>query len=63
MYSESSFAQLMEQVAMAEGERLLAEKERLKADPAAAVPEEINQRMFDLIDGHFGQKKKCFTLW
>ena len=63
MYSESSFAQLMEQVAMAEGERLLAENERLKADPAATVPEEINQRMFDLIDGRLGQKKKCFTLW
>ena len=48
---------------MAEGERLLAENERLKADPAATVPEEINQRMFDLIDGRLGQKKKCFTLW
>jgi hypothetical protein len=50
------FELLMEQVAKAEGERLLAENERLKADPTAAVPEELNRRMLTLIDGHFLEK-------
>jgi hypothetical protein len=47
------FELLMEQVAKAEGERLMAENERLKADPSATVPEEVSRRMLALIDGHF----------
>lgn len=37
----------------AEGERLLAENERLKKDPSAEVPEEIDRRMLELINRSF----------
>lgn len=47
------FERLMEQVIHEEGERLLAENERLKAEPSAAVPEEFNRRMLELINSSF----------
>lgn len=44
------FERLMEQVLREEGERLLAENERLNADPSAEVPEDVNRRMLELIN-------------
>ena len=37
----------------AEGERLLAENERLKSDPSAAILEEIDQRILEFINSKF----------
>ena len=42
-YEDALFAVLMDQVAEAEGERLLAENERLQNDPDAAVPDNIDR--------------------
>lgn len=50
---ESLFERLMKKAIEEEGKRLLEENERLKADPSAAVPEEVNQRMIALIKSHF----------
>lgn len=49
---EILFEQLMKKVIEEEGNRLLEKNERLKAEPSAAVPEEINQRMIALIKSH-----------
>lgn len=50
---ECLFKQLMRQYMEAEGERLLAENERLKADPSAAVPPELDKKCLELIRGAF----------
>lgn len=50
---DEAFADLMERVADARGEQLQAEAERLNADPAAAVPEELTQRVLADIDRAF----------
>ena len=50
---EILFEQLLKQMVEEEGKRLLEENERLKADPSAAVPEEVNQRMIELIKRYF----------
>ena len=42
-YEDALFAMLMGELAEEEGKRLLEENERLKNDPAAAVPEHINR--------------------
>lgn len=43
-FEDALFALLMDEFAEREGRRLLEENERLKADPAAAVPPEIDRR-------------------
>lgn len=43
-YEDALFALLMDELATAEGERALAENERLKNDPAAQVPETLDRR-------------------
>lgn len=44
---------MIEEVMRAEGERLLAENERLKSDPSAAILEEIDQRILEFINSKF----------
>ncbi len=51
---ERLFKRLMGQYMEAEGERLLAENERLRADPSAAVPPELDKKCLELIRGAFG---------
>ncbi len=50
---EMTFALLMNTVAELEGKRLLQENERLKSDPAAAVPPEIDQKCMETIKKAF----------
>lgn len=49
-YEDSLFALLMDEFARSEGERLIQENDRLKQDPAAAVPEEVERRCLRLIE-------------
>ena len=51
--SDILFEKMMEQVIREEGKRLLEENERLKNDPAAIIPEELNWRMLELIAHSF----------
>ena len=44
---------MTEEVMRAEGERLLAENERLKSDPSAAILEESDQRILEFINSKF----------
>ena len=48
-YEDALFALLMDKVAQEEGARLLEENERLKNDPNAAVPPELNKKSLDTI--------------
>ncbi len=43
-YEDARFALLMDEIAAAEGEQAEGENERLKHDPAAAVPEDLDRR-------------------
>lgn len=52
-YEDALFALLMEDVAQAEGEKALEENERLRNDPAAAVPEEMTRQCLRTIRRHF----------
>ena len=48
-YEDALFALLMDKVAQEEGARLLEENERLKNDPNAAVPLELNKKSLETI--------------
>lgn len=48
-YEEAFFAVLMDQIADAEGEKLLEENHLLQEDPAAAIPAETTRRCLRLI--------------
>ena len=48
-YENALFQLLMDQVAQEEGARLIAENERLKDDPASAVPPELDRRSRETI--------------
>lgn len=60
-YEDALFALLMEDVIEAEGNRLLEENERLKCDPSAAVPEEVNERCLKTIHRAYGQHRRTET--
>lgn len=60
-YEEALFRLWMNDLAAAEGEKALAENERLKNDPEAAVPEEIDRRCMQTIRQHFA-KQKVYTV-
>jgi len=49
------FQKLMEDYARERGELLIQENERLKADPNAAVPEDVHQRNLRLIEELMGK--------
>lgn len=48
-YEDALFALLMDEVAQEEGARLLEENERLKGDPNAAVPPELDKKSIETI--------------
>lgn len=50
---ERLFKRLMRQYMDTEGASLLAENERLRADPSAAVPQELDKKCLELIRGAF----------
>ncbi len=50
---ECLFKQLMRQYMEEEGERLLDENERLRADPSAAVPPGLDKKCLEPIRGAF----------
>lgn len=55
-YEDALFALLMEDMAAVDGEALLEENERLKNDPAAQVPEELDKRCEKVIRRHFAKE-------
>ena len=57
-YEDALFALLMDQAAESEGRRLMEENERLKQDPAAAVPEEARRRCLEAIDRAYRQRER-----
>lgn len=54
---EQEFAEMMKQFSIAHGELLIQENERLKADPSAAVPEDVHRRMLNFISNAFDKKQ------
>ena len=59
-YEEAFFAVLMDQIADAEGEKLLEENQLLQDDPAAAIPAETTRRCLRLIrrQSHKAQRQR-----
>lgn len=57
-YEDALFAVLMEELVEREGERLLAENERLKNDPAAAIPEEVERHCRKTIRQAFARETR-----
>ena len=51
------FAELMRELAEMEGEQLLQENERLRNDPGAAVPQELDRKCRELIASAFADPK------
>lgn len=57
-YEDALFALMMHKYAEKMGEELLAENERLKNDPSAAVPEELQRRNLELIRTYTSNGRK-----
>jgi hypothetical protein len=57
-YDEAYFELLMDRMAEAEGTRLLARTEALRADPSAAIPEELHKKFLRLISHAFAARWK-----
>ena len=55
-YEDALFALMMDELAEQEGQRLLEENERLKQDPAAAIPEDVDKRCLKTIKRTFARK-------
>lgn len=60
-YEEAVFALLMDEIAAEEGKRLLDENERLKRDPSAAIPDEVDRRCRAAIRRSFARQRKQRT--
>ena len=56
-YEDALFALLMDELAAAEGQRAEEEKERLRDDPSAAVPEDLDRRCARLIRRHVARRR------
>ena len=56
-YEDALFALLMDEIAEKEGELAREENERLKNDPSAAVPEDVDRRCLQTIRRHFMKQK------
>ena len=56
-YEDAVFSILVDDAAQAEGEELLALNERLKADPDAAVPEELDKECREAIQNAFRKEQ------
>lgn len=59
-YEDALFALIMNKIATAEGQWAIEENERLKNDPAAAIPEELDKRCRQMIRRHF-TKQQVYT--
>lgn len=59
-YEDALFALIMNKIATAEGQWAIEENERLKNDPTAAVPEELDKRCMQIIRRHF-TKQQVYT--
>lgn len=65
-YEDAMFAILMDHVAQAEGKRAMEENERLKKDPDAAVPDNVQKRCKKCIRNAFATKMRKMSagvLW
>lgn len=56
-YEDALFALLMDEIATKEGKNAIEENERLKNDPSAAVPEDVDKRCLQTIRRHFAKQK------
>lgn len=56
-YEDALFALIMDKIATAEGKWAIEENERLKNDPDAAVPEDLDKRCLQTIRRHFAKQK------
>lgn len=56
-YEDALFALLMSEIAEKEGELAWEENERLKNDPSAAVPEDVDRRCLQTIRRHCAKQK------
>lgn len=48
---EEIFAEMMQRMAVEEGQRAIEENERLKNDPAAAMPESLHKKCMEILKG------------
>ncbi len=60
-YEDSVLALLMDEFAESEGKRYIEENERLRQDPSAAVPEDVERRALQLINREFAKKNRAHT--
>ena len=60
-YEDSVLALLMDEFAESEGKRYMEENERLRQDPSAAVPEDVERRVLQLIHREFAKKNRAHT--
>lgn len=58
-YEDALFALLMDDIATIESKKAEEENERLRHDPSAAVPEDLDRRCMQLIHRHFAKQKVC----
>lgn len=56
-YEDALFALLMDEIATMEGKQAQEENERLKNDPSAAIPEDVDKRCLQTIRHHFAKQK------
>lgn len=56
-YEDALFALLMDEIATMEGKEAQEENERLKNDPSAAIPEDVDKRCLQTIRHHFAKQK------
>jgi len=56
-YEDALFALLMDEIGTAEGKRAEAENERLKNDPAAAIPADLDRRCMKTIRREFTKRR------
>lgn len=60
-YEDALFALLMDEIATKEGKRAIEENERLKNDPSAAIPEDVDRRCLQTIRRHFAKHRAYAT--
>ena len=60
-YEDSVLALLMDEFAESEGKRYIEENERLRQDPSAAVPEDVERRALQFINREFAKKNRAHT--
>ena len=61
-YEDALFAILMDDLAQAEGERLLELNQQLQDDPDAAISDEVRQRCIAVINREFAKKKRAASV-